>query len=174
MKSSLMFASLILFCCFAGCDSNGKSDPSTENTTVSTSVNKTYLLTEEPESPMPVGQARQATTDQQDVTIIGNIGGSTKPFIDGIAAFTIVDTAIQSCAEEEGCPTPWDYCCTQDQVKNNIATIKIVDPQGKPVTQSAKELLGVSELNTVIVQGTAERDEQGNLTVAANKVFIKR
>ena len=132
-----------------------------------------FVVTTEPTNAIPVGMARGSAEDEQEVTIIGRIGGSTEPFVDGLAAFTIVDPMVPYCAAEEGCPTPWDYCCTQDQVKGNIATVKVVDDAGKPVTGDARQLLGVKELSTVVIQGKATRDDQGNLTVAATKVFVR-
>jgi hypothetical protein len=91
-----------------------------------------------------------------------------------MAAFTIVDPKVPHCAPEEGCPTPWDYCCTQDEVKGNIATIKIVDKDGNPVSKDAGPLLGVKELDMVVVQGKAQRDKEGNLSVHADQVFVKK
>ncbi len=132
-----------------------------------------YVAESEPAGAMPVGEARQTVQDDQAVTLVGLIGGSSKPFIDGIAAFTIVDAKVPYCAAEEGCPTPWDYCCETDAVKENIATIKIVDDAGNPVAQDARELLNVKELSTVVVQGKAKRDDQGNLSVAASKIFVR-
>jgi hypothetical protein len=93
--------------------------------------------------------------------------------VDGLAAFTIVDTAVPYCAADEGCPTPWDYCCTQNQVKDNIATVKVVDDEGNPVADDARALLGVRELSTVVVKGKAQRDDQGNLTIAASEVYVR-
>ncbi|MEX0715637.1 MAG: hypothetical protein WD066_03585 [Planctomycetaceae bacterium] len=131
-----------------------------------------YVLAAEPSGSLGVGEARRLA--DEEVTVVGRIGGSAKPFVDGLAAFTIVDPSIPYCADEEGCPTPWDYCCTQNEVKDNIATVEIVDDQGQTVAKDAKALLGVKELSTVVVQGKARRDEQGNLTVLASKVFVKK
>ena len=89
------------------------------------------------------------------------------------AAVMEVADARKSAKTDEGCPTPWDYCCTQDQVKDNIATVKLVDAEGKPVTDDARKLLGVKELSVVVAEGTARRDESGNLTVAATKIFVR-
>ena len=92
-----------------------------------------------------------------------------------MAAFTIVDLAIPPCGadgEDDDCPTPWDYCCKTDQLKDNSALVKIVGPDGKTVSKDARELLGVKELSKVVVQGKAQQDEQGNLTVMAEKVYI--
>lgn len=132
-----------------------------------------YKASTEPAGALPVGDARKSAKDEDKVVLVGRIGGSVKPFVDGIAAFTIVDPKVPYCAEEEGCPTPWDYCCEQNAVKENIATVKLVDADGKPVMQDARELLGVKELNMVVVQGVASRDEEGNLSVQADQVFVK-
>ncbi len=52
-----------------------------------------------------------------------------------------------------------------------MATVKIADEQGKALPVGARELLGVKELDTVVVRGRAKRDEQGNLTVLAEGIF---
>lgn len=132
-----------------------------------------YMATSEPAGAVPVGDARQSATDDEAIVLVGVIGGSSEPFIDGLAAFTIVDPKVPACGVDEGCPTPWDYCCTQNQVKENIATVKVVDDGGKMVTTDARSLLGVKELSTVVVEGTAQRDEQGNLSLLAKQVFIR-
>lgn len=132
-----------------------------------------FVTTTEPADAVPVGTARESVQGEQEVALVGRIGGSAEPFVDGLAAFTIVDPKVPHCSADEGCPTPWDYCCTQDQVKDNIATVKVVDESGKPVAEDARQLLGVKELSTVVIQGKALRDDQGNLTVAATKVFVR-
>ncbi len=133
----------------------------------------TYVAASEPAGAIPVGEARQSAADREPLVLVGRIGGSPKPFIDDMAVFTIVDPEVRSCVDEEGCPTPWDYCCTQDQVKENIATVKVVDSQGSPLATDARRLLGVKELNLVVVQGEARRDDAGNLSLLAGKVFVK-
>lgn len=51
--------------------------------------------------------------------------------------------------------------------------VKIVDASGKPVATDARKLLGIKELQTVVVHGVAKRDESGNLTVLADGVFVR-
>jgi len=130
------------------------------------------LLHEQPADAKPVGDVRESAEDGVDVTILGRIGGGANPWVDGRAAFTIVDPKVAPCHPSEGCPTPWDYCCSTDQLPKNSAMIKIVDTAGGTVEQDARQLLGVKELQTVVVKGKAKRDEAGNLTVLANGVFI--
>lgn len=170
MKMFYSMALLGLSVASVGC---GSSQSTTATEGGATGDSAQYLAASEPADAVPVGEARQSSEDGQEVTLVGLIGGSTEPFVDGLAAFTIVDPKVPYCAADEGCPTPWDYCCTQDQVKDNIATIKVVDGSGSPVATDARELLAVKELSTVVVKGTANRDDQGNLTVSANQVFVK-
>lgn len=141
--------------------------------TVSSADGAKYLVKSEPQSAVGVGAARESSKDNDEIVLVGRIGGSSKPFIDGVAAFTIVDPKVPHCSKEEGCKTPWDYCCEQNQVKGNIATVKIVNSDTKPVQEDARKLLGIKELNMVVVRGTAKRDDAGNLTVLANQVYVK-
>ncbi|SMP63953.1 hypothetical protein SAMN06265222_108157 [Neorhodopirellula lusitana] len=152
----------------------GCNQSDTASNVESAGTSSQYIIDSEPEDAIGVGEAKQSAENEQAITLVGTIGGSSAPFVDGIAAFTIVDSKVPYCAADEGCPTPWDYCCTQEQVKDNIATIKVVDEAGNPVSQDARELLGVKELSTVVIQGKAKRDDQGNLTVAASEVFVKK
>lgn len=163
-------------CLIAGCGKSSPGEKTAKSPTSSTSTtpDSSYLLADKPADAQGVGAAREKVKDAEDVTLVGRIGGSHKPFVDGIAAFTIVDPNVAHCAADEGCPTPWDYCCTQDQVKDNIASVRVVDAAGKPVSQGAKDLLGVKELDTVIVRGKAQRDDAGNLVVLADKVYIDK
>jgi len=73
----------------SGCsDSNPARDSGDAATTA---VNSQYLADTEPAGAIPVGEARESVKDGQSVTLVGTIGGSSKPFVEGLAAFTIVD-----------------------------------------------------------------------------------
>ena len=169
----LRFVSLILggfvLVGFSGCGGQQVS-----STSGGSSVSSAYVTKSEPAGAIPVGEARSTAKSDDVLVLIGHIGGSAKPFVDGIAAFTVVDPKVPYCAAKEGCPTPWDYCCEQGQVKDNIAMVQIVDDSGKTIAEDARKLLGVKELNLVVVKGKAQRDDAGNLTLLAEKVFLKK
>ena len=167
MKTFMNLVAIGLVSLAIGC---GQADVASTPNNAASSL---YVATSEPAGAMPVGEARQTVKDNDAVTLVGLIGGSSEPFVKGLAAFTIVDPKVPFCAAAEGCPTPWDYCCETNAVKDNIATVKVVDAQGKPVASDARTLLNVKELSTVVVQGKAKRDEQGNLAVLAEKVFVR-
>lgn len=145
--------------------------PSTSPTVV---ADPAFIAKEEPAGAIGVGAARKSAKNATEVVITGRVGGSAEPFVAGLSAFTIVDPSLQPCGAEEGCPTPWDYCCDPGAVAANIATVKLVDGKGQLVAKSAKELLGIPELATVVVRGQAEVDGQGNLAIVASQVFIKK
>ena len=170
MKSILRLTIVIGCIAVLGCQEQTETVSNSSQSPTGTQ----YLTDVEPANSTPVGDARKSAKDGDSVSLVGHIGGSSEPFVDGIAAFTIVDTKIPYCQPEENCPKPWDYCCTQNEVKDNIATIKIVNEQGSPVMEHAKQLLGVKELSLVVVEGKAKRDDQGNFSVLASKVFIKK
>jgi hypothetical protein len=133
-----------------------------------------YLLSEAPADAKPVVEVREAAKDGDEVTITGRIGGSEDPWVKGRASFSIVDPSLLPCSEkgDDGCPTPWDYCCDSDRLPQSMATIKIVDDAGQTVSQDAKSLLGVKELARVTIRGQAKRDEAGNLTVLAKQIHV--
>jgi hypothetical protein len=120
-------------------------------------------------------KVREESADADEVVIVGRIGGES-PWIEDRAAFSIVDSSLRACSDIPGdaCETPWDYCCETDKLPRATALVKVVDADGNLVKAGARELLNVNELSTVVVQGTAQRDDQGNLTVLARGVFVRK
>ena len=135
-----------------------------------------FILDAEPEGAGDVIKVREDASDGDDVVIVGRIGGSENPWIDGRAAFSVVDESLKACSDIPGdsCPKPWDYCCETPKLPNATALVKVLDENGDLVKADAKGLLDVQELSTVVVQGKAVRDDAGNLTVLASGVFVKK
>lgn len=161
MKLTLIVGILSVTALMVGCGKSPSGGASSSD----------YLVSTEPTGAVGVAEAKKATDEA--ITVIGRIGGSEEPFVKGLAAFTIVDQQVEPCPKEENCPTPWDYCCSQDKMKDNMATVKVVDAKGSAVTGDAKELLKLKELSTVVVQGKRQSDSEGNLTILASKIFVK-
>jgi hypothetical protein len=166
---TLLSAALLLA---AGCREQVAERESNNSTPAAPSSK--YLLSTEPEGAEDVIQVRKDAADTDDVVVVGRIGGSEKPWIDKLAAFSIVDPSLKSCSDIPGdqCPTPWDFCC-ETKLGESMALVKIVDENGSVVAQDARELLGVKELDTVVVRGKAKRDEAGNLTILADSVYVR-
>jgi hypothetical protein len=142
--------------------------------TASSAGSSVYRLAEQPQGADGVKHLKEVAADGDDVVVVGRIGGDTDPFVSGRAAFLIVDTSLKPCNEKEddACETPWDYCCDLDLLPSSKLMVKVVDDEGQTVASDARELLGVKELQTVVVRGKAQRDEAGNVTVLAHGVFV--
>ncbi|HMF15206.1 MAG TPA: hypothetical protein VKE94_22985 [Gemmataceae bacterium] len=135
-----------------------------------------YLLASEPAGAKGVLDVKEAAKDGDDILVEGRVGGSRKPFLEGLAGFTIVDPSLRSCSDRPGdnCDAPWDYCCESPaDLKRATALVKFVDENGKTLKKDARELLGVEALQTVVVRGKAKRDADGNLTILASALHAR-
>ncbi len=160
----------------AGCTQESAPTTSTDSSAAAPSIDGSQYLTEtEPNGAKDVIDVRENSQDGDEVVIVGRIGGSATPWVEGLAAFSIVDGSLDACSDIPGdhCPTPWDYCCATDKLPTSTALVKVVDDGGDVVKADARELLKVQELSTVVVQGKAQRDDAGNLTVIASRIYVK-
>ena len=163
----------------AGCTSESStttSNASPQVPDVATVDGTAYLLDTEPDGAGNVIKVREEAGTDDDLLVVGRIGGSSDPWIDGRAAFTIVDLSVKSCNDtlDDKCPTPWDYCCETSKLPNSTALVKFVDETDQVVKADARTLFDLQELSTVVIKGTAKRDEAGNLTVLASGLFVKQ
>lgn len=176
MKPLSTLGLLITFFIFTGCSHDDPDRTSSPDTKLAAAAEgKRYLLSNEPDHAMDVIQVRTETADNDKVVIIGRIGGSDMPWVEGRAAFSIVDRALEACGDrtDDHCPLPWDYCCELERLPTSKALIKVINQDGQLVKTDARELLGVTELQTVIVQGKASRDDANNLTILATGLYLK-
>jgi hypothetical protein len=149
--------------------------PAREPSNDESANNTKYILKEEPKGAMGVIDAREKAKDKGDVVVIGRIGGRKNPWIKGTAAFSIVDSSLKACSERPGdtCPTPWDFCCEVDLPKQTVFVTVVDEKTGQTLKQDARESLKLHELQTVVVQGKARRDKNGNMMIAASKVYVR-
>ncbi len=154
----------------------GCTQESAEQTSASSVDGAMFTLSNEPEGAKEVIQVREDAEDGDEVVIVGRIGGGENPWIDDRAAFTIVDNSLRACSDipGDGCKKPWDYCCETPKLPTSTALVKVVDESGDLVQTDARQLLNVEELSTVVVRGKAKRDDDGNLTVLASGVYVKK
>lgn len=138
-----------------------------------------FVLSVEPSGGRGVLAIRETAKDQDDVVIVGRIGGSLTPWVDGRAAFQIVDPSLVACSDETedgevcSCKTPWDYCCESDPAKA-MTLVQFVEADGAVVRHDARKIFELEELQTVIVKGKAKRDDAGNLTIMAEGMFVRK
>lgn len=177
MKTTLSLMLITALSLFAvGCTSSSDtSNTAAEDAAPSPEMAK-YLLASEPEGAQEVIAVRESAKDDDEVTVVGRIGGSANPWIDGRVAFSIVDPSLKACSDIPGdaCEKPWDYCCATDQLPRATALVKVVDENGDVLKADARESLKLDELQTVVVRGKAKRDAEGNLTVLADSLYVRK
>lgn len=168
-----LLGGLVAAVAVAGCAGEAPVDTSKASPQAS-AEGKQYLLASAPEGAQEVVAVRESIGDDEEVVIVGRIGGSQDPWVEGRAAFSIVDRSLPACTDIPGdtCPTPWDYCCATDKLPAATTLVKLVDDQGELVSTDARELLGLDELQTVTVTGKAQRDEEGNVTILARSIYV--
>lgn len=153
-----------------GCGAQSPTAPKSE---VKKPADPRFILAAEPANPVGVIDAKTSAKNDEAIALVGRIGGDVNPWIEGRASFLLVDSSFKPCSDEEGCATPWDYCCEADIAKGK-ATIKFVNDKGETLPTDARELLAVKELQTIVVKGKAKRDEAGNLVVLADGIFVRQ
>ena len=92
-----------------------------------------YLLTEEPEDAVGVITAREAAKDRDEIVWVGRIGGRKDPWIEGRAAFMMIDAAmsvVEDGEESDGNEVCMDDCCASLRAECTTL-VKIVDEKGK-------------------------------------------
>ena len=113
MRKSVSLVACVGLVVVIGCaqESPTTTAPQATNSAAEVDGSK-YLLNSEPEDGAGVVKVREEAKDQDDVVIVGRIGGSENPWIEGMAAFTVVDPLLKHCHElgDDGCLKPWDFC----------------------------------------------------------------
>lgn len=134
------------------------------------------LIHEEPTGAEPLGAVKADTAREGAVVVRGRIGGRAEPFVLGRAAFTFADLSLVACSEKhnDGCPTPWDYCCEpREVVLANTATIQVVGDDGRPLRLDLQQAAGLKPLAELVIAGRiTERAEGGVLVINAERIFV--
>lgn len=139
-----------------------------------------YVADKEIPGALNVIELKKKSKDKDKIVVVGRIGGSIDPWVSGRAAFSIVDRSIKACSDETpdgeacSCETPWDYCCETDKLRDGMVLVKFVDTNGNVIKQDAKIVFALKELQTVTIEGTAQRDTAGNLTVLATRMYAAK
>jgi hypothetical protein len=112
------------------------------------------MLAALPENAMDVAAAKPTVAEGDAITLRGRIGGNRAPMTGESGIFLMMDPSLSPCPPDEGCPTPWDYCCeTPDSKLANNATIQLVGADGNALAADFAAL-GLEPMDEVVVVGT--------------------
>jgi len=162
--------------CGEGADSQAIAAVATTTASTVEIDGSLFLLDEEPTGAVGVIAARESAEDGKPLVLVGRIGGAANPWIDGRAAFTLLDASMAVVDEGEDSGDGelcMGDCCATERI-NCTTLVKVVDAQGKLVLVDSRKLLGLSESDMVVLQGTAKKDESGNFVMLAKGVFIRK
>jgi hypothetical protein len=160
----------------AGCGSSSSASVDTNAVTPVSFDGSKYVLAEEPDGAVGVIAARETAQDGEPIVVVGRIGGATNPWIEGRAAFMLLDASMvivadgTDGADGEIC---MDDCCATERL-TSTTLVKVVDGGGQVLTVDTRQLLGVAANDMVVVRGTVSKDESGNFVVLADGVHVRR
>lgn len=168
MTNHFRFFFAIALCLAVTSCGGGDDEASNNKTTVSSAFDtlQSLLLPKAPEGAITITEARKKPTPGTQVIVSGKVMGNDNPIIQSRALLTLGDpTRLDSCDLIPGdeCPTPWDVCCADpDIVRASIATIQVIDENGKPVKAGLRGLGGLQELSKLIVIGEVANGSNAN------------
>ena len=150
----------------SGC-SSGEADPPSSHAILS----ERFHAASEPVQALDVVALRAAGESGVDVVVQGRVRDISER-----SAFTLADMALVSCAAMEDpshCKTPWDYCCEDPAaLRSGTLMVEFLE-NGVHVKETARGFHGLDNLSEVVVTGKLSIDEVGNMSVAANTVYVR-
>ena len=135
-----------------------------------------FLLKAEPSGAVGVLDARESLPSTGSVVMVGKIGGTGQPWVDGKAAFVIVDPSCGADAEhchhgpDDNCP----FCAKKQPQSDSLAIVQFVDDRGELLPYGAQSLFELAANQTVVVEGKAKINELGTLVVMASGIYVRR
>jgi hypothetical protein len=171
MKTLSFVLSVSLVALASSCSGGDAKQASKGSTPAQENALAPFVAASKPDGAKPVLAVRASAKAGDQVVVAGRV----MDFVDGRAAFTLIDPSLPSCDEEgpmKTCETPWDFCCTDVKVISNAsATVELRNSAGV-IKQGLQGFRGIDHLVPTVVVGKLETDPAGNLLVAANQIWI--
>jgi hypothetical protein len=127
-------------------------------------------------------------TEAKEVAMVGQIGGLANPweetqpefpFSSNFAVFFLADPqAVAENAEAGHVHAPGEECafCAAHAEENSeqFAMVRLLDEKGKPLPMDVREILDITDNDTVVVKGSAQIVEGGMLVVKATGIYVRK
>lgn len=172
---SVVIASMISLA-VAGCGGSSSANVSSQAASAVSIDGSKYVLADEPDGAIGVIAARESAKDGEPIVVVGRIGGAANPWIEGRAAFTLLDASKSIVAtgteSKEGEICTGD-CCASERA-GCTALVTVVDAGERVLAVDSRQLLGLVANDMVVVRGKAKKDDSGNFVVVADGVYVRR
>ena len=86
---------------WVGCGSRPPA-PTAASRPVASAAGEQYRLAVEPEGVQSILQVREESKNGDKVVLVGRIGGDAQPWVEGRAAFSLVDLSARACSDIPG------------------------------------------------------------------------
>jgi len=132
-----------------------------------------------PDGAKDVGEVKASAKEGDEIVIRGRVGGSKSPFVPNRAAFTLAGFSdkITACSDrpDDGCKTPWDYCCDAPaDIIANSATVQVVGADGHALAGTFRGVHDIDHLTTLVIKGTVgPRPDPKVFVVNATEIFVE-
>lgn len=138
-------------------------------------VRSQFVLSEEPAGALGVLELPESLPPNQEVVLVGQIGGVPDPWTRGQASFVVVDPIALVETGPHGAKCDCAFCKSHQKSDPSTgrATVQFVH-DGQVLGIDARKLFDVEQDQMVVVRGRAARDSGGNLIVAANGIYVRR
>lgn len=171
---SMLLTSAIVF--FAGCGQSGSNNNAGTNTGSTAALPADLLLTSAPDGAQTIMSLKESAEEGDEVVVHVIVGGKMQPHVAGRASAAIIDAGLDNpcTGEDDHCQTPWDYCCTpQEEITANLATLQIVDEDGRPLAVDLAEQFPAMAVLTI--RGVVgPRPDPQVLTINATGIYIEQ
>lgn len=176
--SYLLYLAIVSLCTvpFVGCGGGAAADADTRAANRLPVDAAKYVLAEEPDGAVGVIAARAEAKHGEPIIVVGRIGGSANPWVEGRAAFMLLDASVVVVANgTESAPGEvcMDDCCAIARAESTTL-VKVIDARGTVLSADARQLFGVTVGDMVVVQGKVNKDEAGNFVVLADGVHVRK
>mgnify|MGYP000303666600 FL=1 len=171
---SLALVAAVVFA--AGCGDGGTADRGGGTSGDSAALPADLFLTSAPEGAQTILELKESASEGDEVVVHVIVGGKMDTHVDGRASAAIIDAGLDNpcTGEDDHCQTPWDYCCTpQETITANLATLQVVDADGRVL---AADLSGkLPAMAVLTVRGVVgPRPDPQVLTINATGIFIEQ
>lgn len=173
--SALLCAALVFA---AGCGGGDSADNGgdTPGDGAAAALPDGLILTSAPEGAQSIIALKESASEGDEVVVHVIVGGKMDTHVDGRASAAIIDAALDNpcTGEDDHCQTPWDYCCTpQEVITANLATLQIVDADGRVLATDLSKTL--PEMTVLTVRGVVgPRPDPQVLTINATGIYIEQ
>lgn len=175
MRFAILMAPVLITLATLGCGSQSSSPDLATATPVSFDASK-YTLADEPDGAIGVIAARGSAKDGDSIVLVGRVGGAANPWIEGRAAFTMLDASksiVATGTESKSDEICMGDCCALERAECT-ALVTVVDEGGRVLPIDSRKLLGITTSDMIVVRGKAKKDDAGNFVVLADGVYVRR